>query len=124
MLGGTVVNITGPCFDPNVRVTCHFDTQDVLGHYIDTNRVICVQPYLQAEGYIRFEISVGNERFKWRGRYFVGRFCKKTGFLNQTNSICPLQKPLRPPPKKSTLKPMPSIREHPGKFALIGIASI
>ncbi|XP_073816075.1 sushi domain containing 2 mesh isoform X3 [Musca autumnalis] len=71
MLGGTVVNITGPCFDPNVRVMCHFDTEDVLGQYVDRNRVICVQPYLKAEGYIRFEISVGNERFKWRGKYFV-----------------------------------------------------
>uniref|UniRef100_T1PHE4 AMOP domain protein n=1 Tax=Musca domestica TaxID=7370 RepID=T1PHE4_MUSDO len=71
MLGGTVVNITGPCFDPNIRVMCHFDTEDVLGQYVDKNRVICVQPYLKAEGYIRFEISVGNERFKWRGKYFV-----------------------------------------------------
>lgn len=74
MLGGTVVNITGPCFDPNVRVMCHFDTEDVLGKYVDKNRVICVQPFLKAEGYIRFEISVGNERFKWRGKYFVGKF--------------------------------------------------
>uniref|UniRef100_A0A1B0FP21 Sushi domain-containing protein n=1 Tax=Glossina morsitans morsitans TaxID=37546 RepID=A0A1B0FP21_GLOMM len=71
MLGGTVVNITGPCFDSNVRVMCHFDTEDVLGHYVDKNRVICIQPFLKAEGYIRLEISVGNERFKWRGKYFV-----------------------------------------------------
>ncbi|XP_065372052.1 protein mesh isoform X3 [Calliphora vicina] len=71
MLGGTVVNITGPCFDSNIRVMCHFDTEDVLGKYVDKNRVICVQPFLKAEGYIRFEISVGNERFKWRGKYFV-----------------------------------------------------
>ncbi|XP_055851937.1 protein mesh isoform X1 [Episyrphus balteatus] len=71
MLGGTVVNITGPCFDANIRVLCHFDTEDVVGHFVDTNRVICVQPFLKAQGYIRFEISVGNERFKWRGKYFV-----------------------------------------------------
>ncbi|KPU80188.1 uncharacterized protein Dana_GF16595, isoform C [Drosophila ananassae] len=71
MLGGQVVNITGPCFDPNVRVTCHFDTESVLGTYVDTNRVICVQPFLKAEGYIRFQISVGTQRFKWRGKYFV-----------------------------------------------------
>lgn len=73
MLGGTVVNITGPCFDPKVRVMCHFDTEDVVGQYVDTNRVICIQPFLKSEGYIRFEISVGNERFKWRGKYFVGK---------------------------------------------------
>nr|XP_016998391.1 protein mesh isoform X1 [Drosophila takahashii]XP_016998393.1 protein mesh isoform X1 [Drosophila takahashii] len=71
MLGGQVVNITGPCFDPTIRVTCHFDTESVLGTYVDRNRVICVQPYLKAEGYIRFQISVGTQRFKWRGKYFV-----------------------------------------------------
>ncbi|KAL7729304.1 hypothetical protein ACLKA6_008883 [Drosophila palustris] len=71
MLGGQVVNITGPCFDPNIRVTCHFDTESVLGTYVDRNRVICVQPFLKAEGYIRFQISVGTQRFKWRGKYFV-----------------------------------------------------
>jgi sushi domain-containing protein 2 len=73
MLGGTVVNITGPCFDTGERVTCRFDTEEVVGHVIDTNRAICVQPFLKAQGYIRFEISIGVERYKWRGRYFVGK---------------------------------------------------
>lgn len=73
MLGGTIVNITGPCFDKSIRVICHFDTNDVLGQFVDTNRVICVQPYLNIQGYIRFEISVGTQRFKWRGKYFVGK---------------------------------------------------
>lgn len=71
MLGGTVVNITGPCFDTNERVSCRFDTEEVIGHIIDTNRAICVQPFLKAQGYVRFEISIGTERYKWRGKYFV-----------------------------------------------------
>uniref|UniRef100_A0A1Q3FJ17 Putative mucin/alpha-tectorin n=2 Tax=Culex tarsalis TaxID=7177 RepID=A0A1Q3FJ17_CULTA len=71
MLGGTIVNITGPCFEPTDRVACRFDTEEVIGTYVDRNRVICVQPFLKAQGYIRFEISVGVERFKWKGRYFV-----------------------------------------------------
>ncbi|GAB0092360.1 Protein mesh [Sergentomyia squamirostris] len=71
MLGGTVVNITGPCFNENERVSCRFDTEEVIGHFVDRNRVICVQPFLMAQGYIRFEISVGTEKYKWRGRYFV-----------------------------------------------------
>ncbi|XP_055617268.1 protein mesh isoform X2 [Toxorhynchites rutilus septentrionalis] len=71
MLGGTVVNITGPCFMPNDRVACRFDTEEVVGTVVDTNRAICIQPFLKAQGYIRFEISIGTERFKWRGRYFV-----------------------------------------------------
>lgn len=73
MLGGTVVNITGPCFDPNERITCTFDTEKVVGHVVDRNRAICVQPFLMAQGYVRFQISIGTERFKWRGLYFVGK---------------------------------------------------
>lgn len=72
MLGGTVVNITGPCFDPNERIVCTFDTEHVVGYVVDRNRAICVQPFLLAQGYIRFLISVGNDRYKWRGEYFVG----------------------------------------------------
>jgi len=71
MLGGTVVNITGPCFDKNERVSCRFDTEEVIGHVVDRNRAICVQPFLKAQGYIRFEISIGVERYKWRGKFFV-----------------------------------------------------
>lgn len=72
MLGGTIVNITGPCFDPKDRVICTFDTESVEGEVVDRNRAICVQPFLMAQGYVRFQISIGTERFKWRGLYFVG----------------------------------------------------
>lgn len=75
MLGGTVVNITGPCFSPNERVLCKFDTESVVGHVVDRNRAICVQPYLMAQGYVRFEIAIGTEKFKWKGQYFVGTCC-------------------------------------------------
>ncbi|XP_040173081.1 protein mesh isoform X1 [Anopheles arabiensis] len=71
MLGGTVVNITGPCFTREDRIACRFDTEEVVGTVVDTNRAICIQPFLKAQGYIRFEISIGTDRFKWRGRYFV-----------------------------------------------------
>ena len=28
MLGGTMVNLTGPCFEPGMRVTCRFDDEE------------------------------------------------------------------------------------------------
>lgn len=74
MLGGTVINITGPCFEPNERILCAFDTESVVGYVVDRNRAICVQPFLLAQGYIRFQISIGTERYKWRGLYFVGKY--------------------------------------------------
>lgn len=71
MLGGTVVNITGPCFELTDRVSCRFDTEEVIGTVIDRNRAICVQPFMMAQGYVRFEVSVNTERYKWKGKYFV-----------------------------------------------------
>ncbi|KAK2579800.1 hypothetical protein KPH14_008682 [Odynerus spinipes] len=72
MLGGTVVNITGPCFNENEKVRCLFDTVSVIGHVVDRNRAICVQPYVQAEGYVRFEVAIGNSgKYNWKGKYFI-----------------------------------------------------
>ncbi|XP_035724650.1 protein mesh-like isoform X2 [Vespa mandarinia] len=72
MLGGTVVNITGPCFNETEKVRCLFDTVTVIGHVIDRNRAICVQPFVQAEGYVRLEVAIGNSgKYNWKGKYFV-----------------------------------------------------
>lgn len=38
---------------------------------IDSNRAVCVQPYINAEGYIPFEISVNSGYYTWKGKYFV-----------------------------------------------------
>lgn len=73
MLGGTVVNITGPCFTKTDKVTCRFDTEEVRGTVVDTNRAICVQPMnVFAEGYIRFEIAIGPGKYDWKGKFFIG----------------------------------------------------
>ncbi|XP_041968877.1 protein mesh isoform X3 [Aricia agestis] len=71
MLGGTVVNITGPCFKPDDRITCRFDTESVVGAVIDVNRAVCVQPRFWHNGYARFEIAINNEPYKWKGKFFV-----------------------------------------------------
>lgn len=74
MLGGTVINITGPCFEPDDKVRCRFDTEVVVGTVVDRNRAICVQPFVKAQGYIRFSISIGSGKYDWKGQYFVGKF--------------------------------------------------
>lgn len=74
MLGGTVVNITGPCFELTDQVLCVFDVESpVYGTVVDRNRAICVQPPLTVEGYVRLEIAVGAGKYKWKGKYFVGK---------------------------------------------------
>jgi len=74
------VNITGPCFEPNMRIRCKFDTEEVIGTYVDTNRALCVQPYLNVEGYIRFEVSTRDGAFNWKGKYFVGKYPSRLNF--------------------------------------------
>lgn len=73
MLGGTIVNITGPCFKPDDRISCRFDTEAVVGAVIDVNRAVCVQPRFWHNGYARFEIAINNEPYKWKGKFFVGK---------------------------------------------------
>ncbi|KAJ8667861.1 hypothetical protein QAD02_009524 [Eretmocerus hayati] len=71
MLGGTVVNITGPCFKPNDKIRCRFDNEEVMGTYVNTNRAICVQPFIKAEGYIRFSVAINNGKDDWKGKFFI-----------------------------------------------------
>ncbi|XP_045504606.1 protein mesh isoform X3 [Colias croceus] len=71
MLGGTIVNITGPCFNPDDRITCRFDTEAVMGAVVDVNRAVCVQPRFYHNGYARFEVAINNEPYKWKGKFFV-----------------------------------------------------
>ncbi|XP_025200383.1 protein mesh isoform X1 [Melanaphis sacchari] len=71
MLGGTVVNITGPCFEPGDKVRCKFDTEEVVGTVVNRNRAVCIQPFLMAEGYVIFDVAIGDEKYNWKGKYFV-----------------------------------------------------
>lgn len=74
MLGGTIVNITGPCFKPTDQITCKFDTADeVYGVVVSSNRAICIQPQLLVEGYVVLEIAIGPQTFKWKGKYYIGK---------------------------------------------------
>ena len=71
MLGGTMVNMTGPCFKPNMRVTCRFNTKDSEGVVMDENRASCIMPWTEAEGWVDFEISLDGGPFYWKGSFFV-----------------------------------------------------
>lgn len=73
MLGGTIVNITGPCFNESQKIKCRFENEIVMGTVVDRNRAICVQPFLKYEGYIRFYIAIDSGPYDWKGKYFVGK---------------------------------------------------
>lgn len=64
-----------------------FDTEEVIGRVIDRNRVVCVQPFLLVEGYIIFDIAIGEEKYNWKGMYFVGKYHNEKFQLNRKSSI-------------------------------------
>merc|ERR1740128_1291654 len=71
MMGGMLVNVTGPCFTPGQKIICRFDTQDVVGTYINQNRAACIMPRVYATGYVDLAMSIGGENFNWKGRFYV-----------------------------------------------------
>ncbi len=71
MLGGALVNLTGPCFEPGMRVTCRFNTRDIEGVVLNENRASCVQPWTEAEGWVDFSVSLNGGPFYWKGRFYV-----------------------------------------------------
>lgn len=72
MLGGTIVNVTGPCFNKSQPVRCIFGTIEVQGIFVDHNRAICIQPFLRRQGYINLDVRIGtDERRTWHAKYFV-----------------------------------------------------
>jgi len=71
MMGGMMVNVTGPCFSPDRRIICRFDTQDVVGKYVDQNRAVCIMPRVYATGYVDLTLSIDGGNFNWKGRFYV-----------------------------------------------------
>ncbi|CAK9825077.1 Protein mesh [Anthophora retusa] len=88
MLGGTIVNITGPCFNETEKIRCMFESVWVLGTVINRNRAICVQPFVKAQGYIRFAISIGESKtYDWKGKYFIETPSTAAEKISVSNSI-------------------------------------
>ncbi|XP_035701228.1 protein mesh [Folsomia candida] len=76
MLGGTIVNVTGPCFNSSQEYYCRFRDKKVKAVVINGNRASCVMPQIFAAGYIRvsFGAEVNGTATKgaeWRARFFV-----------------------------------------------------
>jgi len=57
----------------DLRIHCRFDTEEVVGTVVNRNRAVCIQPFLMAEGYVIFDVAIGDEKFNWKGKYFVGK---------------------------------------------------
>lgn len=46
---------------------------------VNRNRAVCIQPFLMAEGYVIFDVAIGDEKYNWKGKYFVGTSTERRG---------------------------------------------
>uniref|UniRef100_A0A6G1S5F6 Extracellular domains-containing protein CG31004 n=1 Tax=Aceria tosichella TaxID=561515 RepID=A0A6G1S5F6_9ACAR len=70
MLGGTLVDVTGPCLDPNSIIFCKFDNLKAEAVWRDTNRATCISPPFMYHGYTDLTISV-DDRIEFVGRFYI-----------------------------------------------------
>ena len=59
-LGGKLIAISGPCFEPNSIVTCYFGDVRSEGVIQSSLRAYCVPPILNQYGIITLRVSVDN----------------------------------------------------------------
>ena len=58
VLGGTPVQLSGPCFEENDNITCYFGDTAVKGTRLNKDRVLCVSPELTIIGRIALKLKV------------------------------------------------------------------
>lgn len=59
-LGGKLIAISGPCFEPNGTVTCYFGDVRTEGAIQSSLRAYCVPPILNRYGIIALRVVVDN----------------------------------------------------------------
>lgn len=70
MLGGTLVDVTGPCLDPSSIIFCRFDNFRSEAVFRGTNRATCISPPFMYHGYVDLTISV-DDRIEFVGRFYI-----------------------------------------------------
>lgn len=70
MLGGTLVDVTGPCLQPDSIIFCRFDNFKSEAVYRDHNHATCISPAFMYHGYVDLTISVDGG-IEFVGRYYV-----------------------------------------------------
>ena len=72
-LGGTVVQVSGPCFFESDNITCVFDGQEIEGVFVNTMVALCLSPPLMTTGGLPFQLvvhSAGGIRSQGNAEFF------------------------------------------------------
>ncbi len=74
VLGGTAVQVNGPCLEETDSITCVFDGQEVSGVFVTMLIAVCVSPPLSSIGSVPFQLiarsSNGEIRAQGEGEFF------------------------------------------------------
>lgn len=73
MLGGTMVNVTGPCLNEDSIIECMFENWPVRGIYRDRNHATCISPPVMYHGYVDLSIRVDGH-IDFYGRYYIRKY--------------------------------------------------
>ena len=76
VLGGTAVQVFGPCFDAYAEqnIMCSFDGVEVPGLYINKDSVICVSPAMTRLGRVDFALHISGTTMQFAKTTFYS--CK------------------------------------------------
>jgi len=61
VLSGTPVKLSGPCFEEEDDITCHFNDVVVTGTQLNKDIALCVSPQLEVTGRINLTLTVTRE---------------------------------------------------------------
>lgn len=82
MLGGMVVNVSGPCIRPGDSVVVLFDEYTVSCKEVNMGRASCLLPKFHKIGLINCKISHdGGMSFPFVGTFYISEF-RPFSFLN------------------------------------------
>ncbi|XP_022648361.1 protein mesh-like isoform X1 [Varroa destructor] len=74
MLGGTMINVTGPCFPKHAKIECQF--QDMSGGrfpaiYRNRHHVSCYMPQVFYHGYVDLTVTIDGGDAFFYGRFYI-----------------------------------------------------
>lgn len=60
MLGGTSVQVSGPCFNESDEILCDFGSaaEETPGVYLNKRQAVCISPMLSRTGDVRLKLRV------------------------------------------------------------------
>lgn len=86
MLGGTLVNISGPCLNEDSIIECTFENWPVKGVYRDKNHASCISPPVMYHGYVDLTVRVDG-KIDFYGRFYIRKNFKIIQIFLSNNDL-------------------------------------